>query len=177
MVTLDVRQKNLPGWQTLQQWPPAAFDGDPADVRLVVDGPGTTESMFIRTKEEFGDCAIRVVYRFPVLPRFAYLAVRVRSDGKTFTLVNLNNKGEFIVRTDPKAPLAWIRHPALHADPAQPNEAMIELAGSTLRLTVNGTLAVTKDGLQAPTGRLVLGGAADPKPAEISIAALSIQAR
>jgi hypothetical protein len=178
VVTLDVRQKNLPGWQLLQQWPPKAFDCDPADVRLVVDGAGTTESMFLRTKEELGDGSVRLVYRFPVCPKFAYVALRVRSDGKTFAVVRLNNKGEFFAGTSAEAASStWTRHPALHADPSQADEAVVELAGNTLRLSLNGALAVTKDGVQAPTGRVVIAGSANPKPAEISIGALSVHAK
>jgi hypothetical protein len=38
----------------------------------------------------------------------------------------------------------------------------------------NGTQSITKDGIEAASGRIVLLGAADPKPAEISIGALTV---
>ena len=175
-LTLDTRAKALPGWQVLQQWSATALAGDPADVRLAIDVAGTSEAMFIRTKDELGDCTVRFVYRFPVVPKFAYAALRVRSDGKNYGLVRLNNKGEFFVSgTAPQGPTAWTKHPALHADPSQPNEAVIELAGGTLRLHLNGTHAVTKDGLHAPNGRIVLAAGADPKPAELAVGAFEIR--
>jgi hypothetical protein len=177
VVTLDVRQKAMPGWQALQQWSPSAYACDPADVRLKIDAPGTTEALFLRTKEELGDCSVRLVYRFVVLPKFAYVALRFRSDGKTYGLLRLNSKGEFAAGATAKGAAAWTRHPALHADPSQPNEAVLDCTGTVVRVSFNGTPAFEQDGIEAPSGRIVLVGGGDPKPIELGISAFSVQAR
>jgi hypothetical protein len=44
------------------------------------------------------------------------------------------------------------------------------------QLFLDAQLAVTKDGLDGPTGRSVICGGGDPKPAELAIGALEIHA-
>lgn len=168
----DVKNKAMPGWQVLQQWSPSTFECDPADARLKIANEGTAEALFVRTKDEFTNCRINLRYSFPVLPRFGYLALRVRSDGKAFGLLRINNKGEVAVSATAAIANAWTKVPALHTD--QPNDVVIEITGATMKVTFNGTQSISKDGLEAASGRIVLVGAADPKPAEISIGALTV---
>lgn len=176
VITLDTKVQGLPGWQILPNFPKLAVG---AEVRFKADAPGTQESMFIRSKEEMADCVVRLVYSFAVLPRFAYVGVRVRSrlEGKSYALVGLNSKGELLMGGAPPLTPApkWVKQTALHEDPAKPNEVRLVVTGAKLEVFLNGQLAATREGLEGPTGRVVIVGYADPKGAEILVGALSIE--
>jgi len=96
----------------------------------------------------------------------------VRSDGKSFGLLRLNNKGEMAVSATPAIGNAWTKVTALHTD--KPNEVVIEISDKSMKVIFNGTQSIVKEGLELASGRIVIQGGADPKPAEISIGELAV---